>query len=146
VVIPCELTKGVIKMPVNAAMFLFLTAAVVSVFAFCSIVVWVTHPARERLARDRLALLKTLAEQPGDNARQVLEMLREEDERRIAKKAREERMGWISGGLCTIAVGVALGVMAAVLDTKGGVWSVGLIPLLVGCALLAVGLGRKEGK
>jgi hypothetical protein len=131
-------------MPANAALFLFLAAAVVSVFAFCSIVVWVTFPARERQARDRAALLKTLAEQPGDNARQILDMLREEDARRIARKAREERQGWISGGVCTIAVGVALGVMTAVLDTKGGTWSVGLIPLLIGLALLGVGLSRKE--
>src|SRR5262245_6168092 len=84
-----ELTKGVHqKMPVNAAMFLFLAAGAVALFAFCSIVVWVSTPSRERQVRDRLALLKTLAEQPGENARQVLEFLRAEDEKRIERKER----------------------------------------------------------
>ena len=69
-------------MTFNAAMFLFLAAAVVAVFAFCSIVVWVTTPSRERQARDRIALLKAVAENPGENARLVLELLRAEDERR----------------------------------------------------------------
>lgn len=141
-------------MPVNAAMFLFLAAVVVAVFAFCSIVVWVTSPARERQARDRLALLKTLAEHPGENARQVLEMLREEDERRAERKAREERKGWIVGGLVTMAVGISLGLMVVTVGDRGGAWSVGLIPFLVGCVLLGVGLladrgagkGRKEIK
>ena len=79
-------------MPVNAALFLFLAAAVVAVFAFCSIVVWVSTPARERQARDRLALLKTLAEHPGENARQILEWLRTEDEKRTERKEREEKV------------------------------------------------------
>ena len=76
-------------MPTNAALFLFLAAAVIAVFAFSSIVVWVSTPARERQARDRLALLKTLAEHPGEHARQVLDLLREEDEAPARKKERE---------------------------------------------------------
>lgn len=127
-------------MPVNAAMFLFLAAAVVAVFAFCSIVVWVTFPARERQARDRLALLKTLAEHPGENAREVLAFLRLEDEKRAERKAREERKGWITGGLIVMAVGVALGLMVIALGDRGGAWSIALIPFLVGCVLFGVGL------
>jgi hypothetical protein len=129
-------------MPVNAALFLFLAAAVVAVFAFCSLVVWVSIPARERQARDRLALLKTLAEHPGENARQILEWLRTEDEKRIKRREREEKRGLILGGLVVVAVGVGLGMMLAVLDNRGGAWSVALIPLLIGCVLLAAGLLR----
>ncbi|HEY3625020.1 MAG TPA: hypothetical protein VGL00_02015 [Terracidiphilus sp.] len=121
-------------------MFLFLAAAVVAVFAFCSIVVWVSTPARERQARDRLALLKTIAEHPGENARQVLELLRQEDEKRVERREREERRGWIVGGLIVMAVGAGLGVMLAVLGDGGGVWSVGLIPFLIGCVLLGAGM------
>jgi hypothetical protein len=121
----------------SAALFLFLAAAVIVVFAFANIVVWVNGPARERQARDRLALLKALAENPTENARQVLEYLREEDRARTRKKEGEERRGWIAGGLITLAVGVALAMMAVVLgDPKAA--SVGIIPFLVGCVLLGI--------
>ena len=125
-------------MPTNAALFLFLAAAVIAVFAFSSIVVWVSTPARERQARDRLALLKTLAEHPGEHARQVLDLLREEDEAPARKKEREEQKGWIAGGLIVIAVGVGLGVMLVILGDPGD-WTVALIPFLIGCVLLGVG-------
>ena len=125
-------------MPTNAALFLFLAAAMIAVFAFSSIVVWVSTPARERQARDRLALLKTLAEHPGEHARQVLDLLREEDEAPARKKEREEQKGWIAGGLIVIAVGVGLGVMLVILGDRGD-WTVALIPFLIGCVLLVVG-------
>ena len=130
-------------MQVSAAMFLFLAAAVVAVFAFCSIVVWVSTPARERHARDRLALLKTLAEHPGENAAKILDLLRTEDERRTAKRERDEKSGFIVGGLIVIAVGVGLGTMLAILDNRGA-WSVGLIPLLIGCVLFGTGLFKNR--
>ena len=125
-------------MPTNAALFLLLAAAVIAVFAFSSIVAWVSTPARERQARDRLALLKTLAEHPGEHARQVLDFLREEGEARARKKEREEQRGWIAGGLIVIAVGVGLGVMLVILGDRGD-WTVALIPFLIGCVLLGVG-------
>src|SRR6516165_6886302 len=126
------------EMPTNAALFLFLAAAVIAVFAFSSIVAWVSAPARERQARDRLALLKTLAEHPGEHARQVLDFLREEDQARARRKEREEQRGWIVGGLIVIAVGVGLGVMLVILGDRGD-WTVALIPFLIGCVLLGVG-------
>ncbi|HEY1342116.1 MAG TPA: hypothetical protein VGF59_31625 [Bryobacteraceae bacterium] len=133
-------------MQFSAAMFLFLAAVVVAVFAFCSIVVWVATPSRERQARDRLALLKTLAEHPGENAAQILEMLRAEDEKRAERREREERSGYILGGLIVMAVGVGLGTMLAILDTKGGAWSVALIPFLLGCVLFGAGLFKNRGR
>jgi len=130
----------------NTALFLFLAAAVVAVFAFCSIVVWVSAPARERQARDRLALLKTLAEHPGENARQVLEFLREEDGRRLERKRLEERKGLLMGASIVMSVGIGLGLMLAILGNRGE-WSVGLIPFLIGCALASglvfAGRGRR---
>ena len=124
-------------MATNAALFLFLAAAVLAVFAFASIVVWVNGPARERLARDRMALLKTLAESPSAQAREVLDYLREEDRKRTQKKEREERRGWVLGGLILLAVGIALAVMAVGLgDPKAA--SVGIIPFLIGCVLLGM--------
>lgn len=126
-------------MPVNAAMFLFLAAAVVAVFAFLSIAVWVSGPTRERLARERLMLLRTIAENQNENAKEVLEMLRREDAMRAARKAREERQGWISGGLIVMAIGVGLGILLVTRE-GGSAWSLAVIPVLVGCVLVGVGL------
>ncbi len=126
-------------MPANAAMFLFLAAAVVAVFAFLSIAVWVGGPAQERLARERLHLLRSVAENQNENAREVLARLRREDEMRAVKKAREERLGWIAGGLILGAVGVGLGIMLASLS--GGMsWTLAIIPLLIGGVLVGIGL------
>jgi len=125
-------------MPTNVALFLFLGAAVVAVFAFCSIVVWVSAPLRERQARERLALLRALAENPGENALRVLEFLREEDARRAMNRARQDRKGWIVGGLIMMAVGAGLGGMLLEIGDRGD-WTVGLIPFLIGCVMVTVG-------
>lgn len=129
----------------SAALFLFLAAGAIGLFAFLSVAVYVSAPAQERKSRDRLALLKTLAEQPGENAARVLEMLREEDERRRERKPREERKGYLVGGLVTMAVGAGLGAMLMIMG-KHDSWALGLIPFLIGCVLFAAGLVMNRGK
>jgi hypothetical protein len=76
-----------------------------------------------------------------------LKPLREEEEKRTARKDAEEQRGYIVGGLVVMAVGLGLGVMLAV-GNGGGVWTVGLLPFLIGCVLLAAGLmaHRRTGK
>lgn len=130
-------------MPVNAALFLFLAAIVVSVFAFLTVAAWVNAPSKERQARDRFALLKTLAEQPGQNAVRILDILQKEDQARAAKKARDERRSWIDSGIILIAIGLGLAGMLQVLGDRGD-WSVGLIPLLLGLATVLIGLFRNR--
>ena len=130
-------------MPVNAAMFLFLAAAVVAVFAFLSIAVWVATPSHERQVRERMELLKTVAAQTGENAARVLEMLREEDRRREERRREEERRGYVLWGLITAAVGAGLSILLA-LTRGGGVWSVGLILVLVGCVLVGTGVSLRS--
>lgn len=132
-------------MPVNAAMFLFLAAAVVAVFAFLSIAVWVSAPAQERRARDRMELLKTVAAQQGENASRVLDMLQAEDRRREERRREEERRGHILGGLILVAVGVGVGVLLA-LTREGAIWSVGLMLVLIGCVLVGNGLTLRGGR
>ena len=130
-------------MPANAPLFLFLAAAVGGTFAFVSIVVWVTGRTQERRDRDRFALLKTLVEHPGESADRVLAMLKDQEERRAERKDREERRGFVVGGLVTLACGVGLAVMLEALPAKSGAWTVGLIPGLIGIALLGVGVLMK---
>ena len=126
----------------NAALFLFLAATVVSTFAFVSIVAWVGTQAEERKTRDRLALLKTLAEHPSESATRVLDMMREEETRKAERKDREERRGFLAGGLVCIATGIGLSVMMVALSPNEGVWTVGLMVSLIGVALVPFGLLR----
>jgi hypothetical protein len=126
----------------NAALFLFLAATVVSVFIFVSIAVWVGTQSEERKTRDRFALLKTLAEHPSESAMRVLEMLREQEARQAERKDREERRGFLAGGLVCIATGAGLSLMMMTLSPKEGVWTVGLMISLIGAALVPFGLYR----
>ena len=136
----------------TAALFLFLAAAVVAVFAFASIVVWVSGPARERQERDRLALLKTLAENPSPQAGDVLDWIRDQEAIRALRREREQRRSWIVGGQILIAVAAGLGLMLALLGNTDS-WKVGVaagsIPFLIGCVMLGAGLtdhgGRPKG-
>jgi hypothetical protein len=129
----------------HVALFLFLAATVVSVFAFVSIVVWVNTQAAERKTRDRFALLKTLAEQPSESATRVVELLREQEARQADRKEREERRGFLAGGLVCIATGVGISVMVGTLSPEPGAWTVGLMVALIGVALVPFGLlGRSR--
>jgi Flp pilus assembly protein TadB len=128
----------------GAAMFLFLAAGAVALFAFLSVAVWTGTQIQERKTHDRYALLKALGEQTGENARHVLEHLREDEDRARARKEREERRGFLIGGLCTMATGIGLMVMFVALKAPG-VWAVGLIPLLIGIVLTSVGLLKDKG-
>jgi hypothetical protein len=132
-----------INVPVNAALFIFLAATVVSVFVFLSIVAWVTAPSKERQARDRFALLKTLAELQGENAARVLDILQKEDQARIAKRGRDKRRDWVDGGIILIAIGLGLAGMLMGSGNSGD-WSVGLIPFLLGTAMILIGIFRNE--
>jgi hypothetical protein len=132
--------------PIHAATFLFLAAGAAGLFAFLSIAGWVRTRAQERKDRDRFALLKAIAEQPGESAQRVLDLLREDEERERARKEREERKGYLVGGLTCLAAGVGLSVMLLALSTKPGTWTVGLIPLLVGVVLTGMSLLTRPGR
>jgi len=53
-----------------------------------------------------------------------------------ADAARRRAQGLMIGGLVTLAVGLSLGVMLYYIAGEPGVWSVGLIPIAIGVALL----------
>ena len=78
--------------------FLFLAAGAVGLFAYLSVAHWVDARTRDRQARDRLALLRRVAEQSPESAQLVVEQLRQEEaiarerECREARKARRNGM------------------------------------------------------
>lgn len=126
----------------QVAQFLFLAAGAVGLFAFLSAAAWAGTQASYRKQRDRYALLKSLAELPGENASRVLEMLRSDEERARRRREEEERRGQLIGALVCMAAGVGLMIMLRSV-AQGGVWTVGLIPFLVGVVLLPFGLSRR---
>jgi Domain of unknown function (DUF6249) len=103
----------------------------ISVFTFVTVAAWAEQRRREREAFYRSEVLKKLAESTGEQARQVIEMIREQ-ERNDERKRRER--GKLAG---LIVTGVGLGTSAMLsLLAPGGVWGIGLILLFIGLALL----------
>jgi hypothetical protein len=94
--------------------------------------VWFGERRRERESFHRSELLKKIAESPGDAAQKVLAMIRQQEHDAQIRR----REGMKLGGLITMAVGIGLMPMLYMLERNEPAWIVGLIPLLVGAALL----------
>jgi hypothetical protein len=120
------------------AVFVFLSVGAVALFSFVAVASWADARRKEREAYYRSETLKKIAESQGGGA--VLDLLREE--RTHAATSRRE--GLKLGGLVNLAVG--LGLMAFLAKIAREVYLVGLIPLLIGAALLgyAVFLSPRE--
>jgi hypothetical protein len=127
----------------DVAQFLFIGAAVVAVFAFLSVASWAGIRAGERKALERYALLRKLAELPTESARLILEDLRNDEERKRQARAAKQAESWVErlqGGFVVGAVGIGLMVMLQSLEPGQGLWSVGLIPTLVGLVMIVFAL------
>jgi hypothetical protein len=123
----------------GVAMFGFLAVGAIALFSFISVAHWLSTRQNERETRERFALLKLLLEHPGEEGTRVMAAWREQEAMAELKDRRQRQMG----GLVACATGVGLGVMMAVLAGPGtGVWSIGLIPFLVGLTIFM--LARRE--
>ena len=118
-------------------LFLFPLVIIVIVFTFTAVVHWVDSQRKEREAYYKTETLRRITEASGEGASAAVELLRE-DERIKASKTRE---GLKIAGLINVAVGIGLMIfLHALLGAEreaGSVYLVGLIPGLVGAALLA---------
>jgi hypothetical protein len=103
----------------------------ICVFTFISVKVWADERRKEREAFYRSEVLKKLADVTATQAQQVLDAMREQDR----NEERRGREGGRLGGLIMTGVGIGLGAMFWLL-APGAVWAIGLIPLLIGVALL----------
>ncbi len=123
----------------DIGMPLFFCVASVSVFTFVSIAVWTEARRKERETYYKAESLRRIAEMPGEGARQVIEMLQgEERTRRASAMGKEIKRleGMKLGGLINVAVGVALLFFLYGMHPERPVYLVGLIPGLIGVALL----------
>jgi len=105
--------------------------AMVAIFTFLSIAVWSEERRKEREAHYRNELMKKMLEQPGPAADRILDLMRGEEERATAQKREGRRLG----GLVTMAVGVGLALLFWALSPGTGLWTVGLIPFLIGAVI-----------
>jgi hypothetical protein len=124
--------------------FLSFSLVVVALFSFLSVMMWSRERRREREAYYRNEALKKVAEMHQADSGAVLDVLREEE--RIAARGRRE--GQKVSGLVTIATGLGMMVFLKVVDRNDPdpAYLAGLIPMLIGAALLlyAYVLGPRE--
>jgi len=118
----------------HAPVFLFASVFAIALFSYLSVAVWSRQRRHEREAYYRSETVKRIAEsQSGGSA--AVEFLRENE--RIAERRRRE--GQKLGGLITVAVGIGMTIL--VWGVNRGepepVYLVGLIPVLIGLALLS---------
>jgi uncharacterized membrane protein YeaQ/YmgE (transglycosylase-associated protein family) len=118
-------------------LFIFLGIGSIALFSFLAVATWSGERRREREAYYRSETLKRVAELQGTaGSASALEVLREEE--RIASQRRNE--GQKLGGLITLAVGVGIFVFLRALTgahhDPEPVYLVGVIPALIGAALL----------
>ena len=109
---------------------LFLAVGAIALFSFVAVATWSDNRRREREAYYKSETIKKLSEMQGDDG---LALLREEENRAV----RQRREGIKLAGLVTTAVGIGLMVFLRGVARDEAAYLVGLIPLLVGFALLA---------
>jgi len=116
----------------------------IALFSFLSVASWSDARRKEREEYYRNETLKKIAESSGEGAKAAIELLREQN-RSYAKRRME---GMKLGGLITAVVGLGVMILlhGIVERGEGPVYLVGVIPLLVGLALLTYVfiLGPKE--
>jgi hypothetical protein len=105
----------------------------IALFSFLGVAAWSDARRKEREAYYQGETLKKIAESSGEGAKAAMEMLHERERNEL----RRRREGLRLGGLVTAAVGIGVMVLLkAIVHDEPGVYLVGLIPLLVGAALL----------
>ena len=117
-----------------AGLFVFLSVGAVALFSFIAVATWADARRKEREAYYRSETLKKVAESQAGAS--VLELFREEQ--RYADRKRRE--GLKIGGLVNLAVGLGLMILLGGLVHDEPVYLVGVIPLLIGAALLGYAL------
>jgi len=118
--------------------FIFLAAGAIALFSFLSVGAWAGNRTAERIAIERLALYRKLAESPTSAIELVLAHLREEEARQESKdreRARWSRRETRQGGAILLAVGIGLCVFLQYVAPNQGVWTLGILVILIGVVI-----------
>ena len=104
----------------------------IALFSFLAVAAWSDARRKEREEYYRNETLKKIAESSGEGAKAAIELMREQN-RNVTKRRFE---GMKLGGLITAVVGIGVMALLRGLVSDEPVYLAGLIPLLVGLALL----------
>ena len=118
-----------------AAISLMIASGAFALFGFLAVASWADARRREREAFYQTEILKKLAESAGPGGSSALELFREQE--RAAGRRRREAMRL--AGLIVFASGIGIWVFLMNVAREENVYFVGVIPMLVGAALLLYG-------
>jgi hypothetical protein len=119
--------------PQSFGLWMFLSIGAVALFVvFIPVVTWIDSRRKEREAFYKADMMRRLSEASGEGAKAALELLYAEER----MKAIRQREGLKIGGLVNLAVGIGLIFMLRSLIPNHGPYLVGLIPGLIGVALI----------
>jgi len=106
----------------------------IALFSFLAVASWADARRKEREAYYTSEAVKKIAESSGEGAKSALELLREKQKSSFRRRIEGLKLG----GLITAAVGLGVMVLlrGIVEREDGPVYLVGVIPLLIGAALL----------
>jgi hypothetical protein len=104
----------------------------IALFSFLAVASWSDARRREREEYYRSETLKKIAESSGEGAKAAIELMREQ----YKHNAKRRLEGMKLGGLITAVVGIGIMVLMHGLEHEEPVYLAGLIPLLIGVALL----------
>jgi len=117
---------------VGVSVFLVPIVGSIALFSFLGVASWSEARRKEREAYYKSETLKKIAESSGEGAKTALELIREQ-EKNFAKRRNE---GLKIGGLVTAAIGIGVMVFLRGIVHEEPVYLAGVIPLLIGVALL----------
>jgi hypothetical protein len=113
-------------------LFMFLSVAVTAALSFAAVIIWTAARQKEREAFYRSETIKKVAE--SGNAAAAVEFVRETD--RI--EAARGRAAFRLVGLILLGAGAGLMVFLNAIITEEPIYFVGLIPVLIGAAMLVM--------
>ncbi len=104
----------------------------IALFSFLGVASWSEARRKEREAYYTSETLKKIAESSGEGAKSALELLREKEKNYIKRRLEGSKLG----GLITAAVGLGIMALLRGIVQDEPVYLAGLIPLLIGVAML----------
>jgi hypothetical protein len=119
----------------HLGVFLVPIVGSIALFSFLAVASWSEARRKEREAYYTADALKKIADSSAEGAKSAVEYLREQ----YSLAARKRVEGLKLGGLITAAVGIGMIAMLRGLDHDEPSYLIGLIPLLIGVALMFYG-------
>jgi hypothetical protein len=108
----------------------------IALFSFLTVASWSDARRRERETYYKSETLKKIAESSGEGAKAAIELMREQEKNTVNRRLEGMKLG----GLITAVVGIGVMVLLRGLVHNAPVYLAGLIPLLVGLAVLTYSL------